>query len=159
MRAVLLIGLVFALAACDSAGPDTAESSRVPIDPLQLDYIDLNELSQDPDSLVGTWDWVASVTYFTAGPTPHLSTPDSLGYTQTLVFEDDGTVAFYEDGDLVRETTYTVARRTYGNGTQDARPSLRFEDGGYGEDFGVGGDLLVLDSTPVDGPQSRYRRR
>ena len=149
MRLLYVLSLALSLTACDSASD------------LDLDPIDLDGLSQDPTALVGTWDWVASVSYFTLDGTPALSTPASTGRSLTYVFDADGTVqitGFEQRATFARETTYTVERRTYGNGTTATRPSLRFGDGGS-EEFGTSGDLLVLDSTPVDGPQMRFRKR
>ena len=133
---------LLALAACDGSGAD--------LDPFSADLIDLDALSQDPDALVGTWDLVATLNAETGVVT--------AGADESVTFRRDGTATFTTSRS-VREVTYRVARRTYPNGTQDRRPSLQFDDGTYSEDFGTAGDLLVLDSTPVDGPQSRYRRR
>ena len=156
MRIALLLPVVLLVAACDTTGPTRAEVST-DFDPYRLTPIPLDSLSQEADPLIGTWEWVASVNYFTPSG-PALSTPESAGRSQSWTFRADGQALYYENDELVREVTYEVSPRTYGNGTSETRPSLRF-DGGYGEDFGTAGDLLVLDSTPVDGPQSRYRRQ
>ena len=141
-RALLFAALPLVLAACDGSATD--------FDPFTTDLIDLDALSQDPEALIGTWDLAASLNAETGVVT--------AGGSESVTFRRDGTATF-DSGRGTREVTYRVERRTYANGTRDARPSLQFDGGGYGEDFGTAGDLLVLDSTPVDGPQSRYRRR
>lgn len=156
MRIASLVALLAALVACDSTAPIQA-GLNTDFDPYQLEPIPLDSLSQDASALIGTWQWVASVNYFTPnGPT--LRTPESADRTQSWTFSADGRATYREDGEVVRATTYEVTRRTYGNGTTETRPSLRLGEG-YGNDFGIRGDLLVLDSTPVDGPQERYRRK
>ena len=138
-----LVALV-ALAACDGAS--------VEVDPLSPDLIDLRALSQDPDALIGTWDLVASLN--PEGGT--LTTPAQTGRTEAWTFRRDGTVTTVFGGDQVLVRDYRVARRP---GRGSGRATIEFDGGGYGEDFGMAGDVLVLDSSPVDGPQSRYRRR
>ena len=146
LRRLAVPALLLALAACDG--------SSDPIDPLSPDPIDLRTLSQDPAALVVTWDLVASLN----AETGVLTRPTDAD-RENLTLRADGT-ATLAYGDDRCETTYRVRRRTYGNGTRDALPSLLFGEGaGFGEYFGTAGDVLVLDSTPVDGPQSRYRRR
>ena len=148
MRAVAVLALL-TLAACDTAAPE--------IDPFSPDLIDLATLSQDADDLVGTWDLVAEAYYQTVDGRPVVSR--SSDGAETWTFRADGTATRVQVGDFVLETSYRVAPRDYDNGAQSDRPVLLFGDGGNSEDFGVADDVLVFDNTPVDGPQSRYRRR
>ena len=134
---------LLALAACDSQPAE--------FDPLSPDPISLDALSQDPGALVGTWDLVASLNAETG-----VLTRATEGFEQSVTFRADGTATFAY-GRSTREATYSVVRRA--NGTRDARPILEFDGGDSSEYFGTAGDLLVLDSTIVDGPQSRYVRR
>ena len=147
----LSVLVLLALAACDGQSAE--------VDPLSPDLIALDALSQDPDALIGTWDLVASLN----AETGMLSTPATTGWRETWTFRRDGTVTIATGtggSQTSRDTAYRVARRTYPNGTQDARARLLLGGAdGYSQDFGTAGDVLVLDSTPVDGPQSRYRRR
>ncbi len=141
MRGLLLALVV--LAACDTTAVDPGP-------------VDVRDLSQEPGALVGTWDWESSTYYYTATGAPVTQTPETTGHTETYVFEADGTVEVYRDGALERTETYEVKRRVYGNGTESDRPLLFI--GEHDVAFGIDGDLLVFDDTPVDGPLARYRR-
>lgn len=157
MRGLATLSLVLLLAACDTTGIDPVSSTPDPT--LGSDPIDLSTLSQDAKALIGVWEWMESVSYFTASGEPVRVTPESTGRTVRWMFSETGRAYYYENGELVRETTYEVRQRSYGNGQTDALPSIQFGDDGYGLDFGIEGDMLVLDSRPVDGPQSRFKRK
>ncbi len=158
-----LVLLLLALSACDTGGPARATSD---LDLLTPEPIDWRALSQNPASLIGTWDWVSSLSGEAPipGTTPQevgtaVLTPESSGRTETWIFRADGTATRLENGEVVFESGYRVRPRAYWNWTEDDFASIQFGDDGYGLDFGTDGDALILDSTPVDGPQSRYRRR
>lgn len=136
MRLALPLLALLALAACDGSESGGA-------DPFSPDLIDLRTLSQDPAALIGTWELVAYIP-----ESGDLFTTLITGRRETWTFRRDGTVTTVFDGDQILERRYRVQG---GN--------LQFDEGGYGEDFGTAGDVLVLDSTSVDGSQKRYRRR
>ena len=150
MRLPLFAVLALSLAACDGGVAD--------VDPLTPDFISVSELSQDPDDLVGTWELVAEVYYETIDGRPLVS-PASGSDVETWTFDRDGTAMRTENGAIVYRSTWRVVRQRAENGTRSERPSLLLGDGDYSEEFGTAGDVLVLDRTPYDGPQSRYRLR
>ena len=136
MRALVFASLL-ALAACDTATVDTE--------------------SADAAGIVGTWDWERSTYYETASGQPVTHTPATAGYTETYVFDADGSVAIYLNGALERSAPYAIRRRVYANGTQSEDVRLIIGDHDVG--FDVSGDRLVLDDRSVDGPLAHYRRR
>lgn len=148
------LALLLGISACD-----TADSARADLNLLTPEVIDWRTLSQDPADLVGTWELVASIYGETIDGREVVVTPESSGRTETWTFRADGTATQSRNGEVVFESDYRVARRAYFNWTEDDYASILFGDDGYGEDFGVARDVLILDRTPFDGPQSRYRRR
>lgn len=158
------LALLLGLTACDTASPARVTSD---LDLLTPEVIDWRTLSQDPDALVGTWDWVSSIGAEgfipgEDGPTfgEVVLTPESTGRTETWIFRADGTATILTNGEVTFERAYQVrGRGPNDEGTEDPYVSIQFESGGYGLDFGTDGDVLILDDMAVDGPQSRYRRR
>ena len=67
------------------------------------------------DKLVGEWFWVQS----TGGWTGGTITPDSVGYSIILSFEEDGTYRKFQNDTLVFICSYTIERKEYNTELRD----------------------------------------
>lgn len=129
--------LLFAASGCSLFGDDDP-----PYDgPLPLD---LAGFSRDSTQIVGTWEWRRSMVYNMRDGGFIVSTPESTGETETLVFTEDIAAEEYRNGALERRAEYATWQQL-------------FRDWYAGPPV-VRGDTLVTDSMPRDGPQTVYTR-
>jgi hypothetical protein len=126
---IAALALALALPACSLSGSDASPT---------ITPIDFSRYTQDPDQLVGTWQWERSTTYFTSSGRPDVRTPASTGETRRLVFTADDSVRVYRSDTLVERTT----RQHYLEGTQ----------------WGTRGDTLAISTAFRDGPERVYQR-
>lgn len=115
-------------------------------------------LTQDPELLVGTWEWQSSTYYFTVDGEPNKKTPESAGYTETLKFYAGGIVERYRNGELEEREPYEIKKQKYPNGTESEDPML-FMGGRGAAAFGVNREKLRISTAFRDGPESIYRRQ
>lgn len=131
LRAMGAVGLVagFALAGCET----------LPTSGLVLD-------------LVGEWEWEQSV----GGIAGVTNTPQSVGYTQRLIFRSDSSVDLMRNGALVKSVTFTVLPLPDA-GQWDvtySEPTIGFEM----QRAEVRSNLLILTDPCCDGFVSRFNR-
>ncbi len=67
------------------------------------------------DKIVDNWLWLQS----TGGWTGGTITPDSVGYSIILSFEEDGIYSKFQNDSLVTHCGYTVERKEYSNREHD----------------------------------------
>lgn len=116
-----------------------------------------DNLSQDPELLIGSWRWLSDTYYFTADGTPHHETPESAGYTLVLRFDEEGMVSTFRNGSLETVEPYEVKRQTHVDGTF-SEPILYIGEHGARAEFGVSDTKLLISTAFVDGPESIYER-
>jgi hypothetical protein len=57
------------------------------------------------ESIVGNWVWYET----TGGIAGVHETPENTGETRKVVFEDNGNITFYTNGEVTQSSTYTLA--------------------------------------------------
>lgn len=60
----------------------------------------------DYERIVGTWQWYET----SGGFAGVIETPETTGETRQVVFEEDGTVSFYKNGNVTLTSTYTLGK-------------------------------------------------
>ncbi|HEX8386255.1 MAG TPA: hypothetical protein VF576_08730 [Rubricoccaceae bacterium] len=135
-RLLLLFTLLAAGSACDS-GPDSSAPE---------------ELTQDPELLVGTWDWEQSVTCYSGTTGCFESTPALTGVTRRLTFTAGGMAEGYVNGSTFPSVPYRVEAGSL-------RILLSTNSSFVVDSFGVSRDRLVLLDPSPEGEETTYRRR
>jgi hypothetical protein len=116
-------------------------------------------LSQSEKQIVGQWNWIQSVYYYTVSGTPYVMNPDSLGYSVYLVFNEDGTFVTYRNFIPENPGTYWFETIKYDNGTESPlRLFTRENEYVKSVSFSVSADTLILDETEVDGAERVFVR-
>ena len=67
---------------------------------------------QDPEVnnlIVGKWEWIETINAWTGIK----YTPDTEGYTQTLIYKNDNTVESFKNGDFVDIELYQIKEIVY----------------------------------------------
>jgi len=134
------LAVVFALAACDTGGPEEPRPQP----------IDFSKFSKDSTLVEGRWAWQRSTGYFTPSGEPHTQMPASTDSTETLVFTEHAapkrvTLETYQNGDLKEQATYPTWQRLY-----EAEYDNFL--------FGVREDTLAISAAPRDGLERVYTR-
>jgi hypothetical protein len=101
------------------------------------------------DLIIGRWNWVNSVSPWTG----QISNPQTVGYSLTIEFTNDGIVKEYKDGTLSNSTNYIIEI----NSSVSNRNFLTYNSGIRSQVY-IENDSLVLNSAYVDGPVSTYIR-
>lgn len=107
-----------------------------------------------PELIVGEWGWVETINVWTGIK----YTPDSEGYTRTLIFRNDNTVESYKDGELISIVSYQTREIVYNPGDPDSDTAMKLiikESESY---FSIDYDTLTISQAHVDGPVSKYKR-
>ena len=114
-------------------------------------FVDTYRFSKDTSLVVGTWDWAYSNQNSFRGPCIRHS-PRTEGYSMSRVFTTDGEMRRSQAGEVVEEGRYYFEE----SGLDETGVSIYI---GSPLRFGVSADTLILDGSPVDGPQEVYVRR
>ena len=102
------------------------------------------------DLIIGRWDWVNSVSPWTG----QVSNPQTVGYSLTIEFTNDGIMKEYKDGTLSNSTNYIIEI----NSSESNRNFLTYNSGIRSQVY-IDNDSLILNAAYVDGPVSTYIRK
>lgn len=112
---------------CSVSGPENP--------PPSVDWVDFSKFATDTTELVGEWTWVRTRC---CDKNLKVVTPKTTKKNQSLVFEENGTVEFYQNEVLEEQTTY--------------------KDYLHRAQWGLRGDTLAISWAHLDGPESVYVR-
>jgi hypothetical protein len=116
-------------------------------------------LTDSEKQIIGHWNWIESVYYYTVSGIPYVMNPDSLGYSVQIEFNEDGTFATFRN--LLPESSgsYWFETIKYENGTESPlRLFTREDEYVKSVTFSVSADTLILDETEVDGAKRVFHR-
>ena len=109
--------------------------------------------------IIGEWDWIESVYYYTISGIPYVLNPDTVGYSQKHVYLHDGTLKIYRNDILETSGSYWFDKIIYSNGTEsDLRLFTQKDDYLNSVIFRITKDTLLLDNTEVDGAKRVFIR-
>ena len=116
-------------------------------------------LSESERRIIGEWNWIESVYYYTVSGVPYVMNPDTLGYPITCRFEEDGTYRIFRNATLDNSGVYWFGTIKYDNGTvSPLRLFTREDEYIKSVNFSFSGDTLFLDETEVDGAKRIFLR-
>jgi hypothetical protein len=95
------------------------------------------------NSIIGEWQWIKSVGSIAGG----IYTPQSEGYTQTLVFKENGHVLHYRDSILITNSAYSYSGDT-----------LYIDTNGFAQFISIKDDKMVISDACADCFVSDYQR-
>ena len=75
-------------------------------------------LSESEKQIIGQWNWIESVYYYTVSGIPYVMNPDSLGYSVQIGFNGDGTYSVFRNSLSEDSGTYWFETIKYENGTE-----------------------------------------
>jgi hypothetical protein len=120
---------------------------------------DIN-LMESERQILGQWNWIESIYYYTVSGTPYIMNPDSLGYSVQIEFNGDGIFTTYRNALPESSGTYWFETVKYENGTESAlRLFTREDEYVKSVDFSIAADTLIIDETEVDGAKRIFIRR
>ncbi len=116
-------------------------------------------LSESERKIVGEWNWIESVYFYTMSGLPYIINPDTIGYSVTCRFEADGTFSMFRNAAPDHTGTYWFETIRYDNGTESPL-RLFTQEGEYlkSVNFYFSADTLFLDETEVDGAKRIFLR-
>ncbi len=118
-----------------------------------------NYQTTSEEMIIGEWDWIESVYYYTMSGLPYILNPDTVGYSQKHIYLPDGTLKIYRDDILETSGNYWFDRIIYSNGTEsDLRLFTQKDDYSNSVMFRITKDTLLLDNTEVDGAKRIFIR-
>jgi hypothetical protein len=110
--------------------------------------------------IIGEWEWLESVYYYTMSGTPYIMNPDTVGYFMKHVYLLDGTLKIYKNDILETSCSYWFDKIVYPNGTEsDLRLMTQKDDFVKSVKFSINNDTLVLDNTEVDDAKRIFVRK
>ena len=116
-------------------------------------------LSESEKQIIGQWNWIESVYYYTVSGTPYVMNPDSLGYSVQIEFNEGGSFSTYRNSLPEGSGTYWFETIKYENGTESPlRLFTREDEYVKSVNFSISADTLVLDETEVDGAKRVFVR-
>jgi len=116
-------------------------------------------LSESESRIIGEWNWIESVYYYTVSGVPYVMNPDTLGYSITCRFDEDGTYRIFRNATLDNAGVYWFETIKYDNGTESPlRLFTREDEYIKSVNFSFSGDTLILDETEVDGAKRIFLR-
>jgi hypothetical protein len=116
-------------------------------------------LSGSEKQILGQWNWIESVYYYTVSGTPYVMNPDSLGYSVYMTFKEDGTFETFRNFIPESAGTYWFETIKYDNGTESPlRLFTREDEYVKSVNFSISADTLILDETEVDGAKRVFVR-
>ena len=116
-------------------------------------------LSESERRIIGEWNWIESVYYYTVSGIPYVMNPDTLGYSITCRFEEDGTYHIFRNATPDNSGVYWFETIKYDNGTESPlRLFTREDEYIKSVNFSFSEDTLFLDETEVDGAKRIFLR-
>jgi hypothetical protein len=116
-------------------------------------------LTESERQIIGEWNWVESVYYYTVSGIPYVMNPDTLGYSITCRFEENGTFSVFRNAAPDNTGSYWFETVKYDNGTESPlRLFTREDEYIKSVNFSFSGDTLILDETEVDGAKRVFIR-
>ncbi|MEJ2697782.1 MAG: hypothetical protein P8013_14180 [Candidatus Sulfobium sp.] len=111
-------------------------------------------VSESNESIVGSWVW-----YETSGGLAGVhETPEITGESRKVVFEDNGKVTFYTNGEMIFSSTYTLATEKTII-AEDPLPVVKVEGNSFIYAYSFPSpDELTLQENVFDGFTYKYRR-
>jgi hypothetical protein len=110
--------------------------------------------------IIGEWEWLESIYYYTMSGIPYIMNPDTVGYSLKHVYLLDGTLKIYKNDILETSSIYWFDRIEYPNGTEsDLRLMTQKDDFIKSVKFSITNDTLILDSTDVDDARRIFVRK
>jgi len=115
--------------------------------------------SESEKQIIGQWNWIESVYYYTVSGIPYVMNPDSLGYSVQIEFNGDGTYSVFRNSLPEDSGTYWFETIKYENGTESPLRIFTQEDEYIKSvNFSLSADTLILDETEVDGAKRIFYR-
>ena len=105
--------------------------------------------------IVGKWEWIETINAWTGIK----YTPDTEGYTRTLIYKNDNTVEAYKNGDLVDIEIYQIRKIVYDPQDPNSETAMVLIINDSESHFTIRDDTLFVSQAHVDGPASRYKRK
>lgn len=116
-------------------------------------------LSDTEKQILGQWNWIESVYYYTVSGIPYVMNPDSIGYSVYLIFKENGSFETYRNFIQESSGTYWFETIKYENGTESPlRLFTQEEEYVKSVNFSLLADTLILDETEVDGAKRIFAR-
>jgi hypothetical protein len=116
-------------------------------------------LSESEKKITGAWNWIESMYFYTVSGTPYVMNPDTLGYTITYEFRENGSFTIYRNSVPENKGTYWFETIKYDNGTESQLRLFTQEDEYIKSvSFSFSGDTLIFDETEVDGAKRKFVR-
>jgi hypothetical protein len=110
--------------------------------------------------IIGEWEWLESVYYYTMSGTPYIMNSDTVGYSMKHVYLLDGILKIYKNDILETSCSYWFDKIVYSNGTEsDLRLMTQKDDFVKSVKFSINNDTLVLDNTEVDDAKRIFIRK
>ena len=101
--------------------------------------------------IIGEWNWIESVYYYTMSGRPYVMNPDTVGYTVKHVYLFDGKFKIYRNNILETTGSYWFDKIIYPNGTEsDLRLFTNKDNYIKSVNFQIKDDTLIVDNTEVD---------
>jgi hypothetical protein len=116
-------------------------------------------LTKAEKQIIGEWNWLESIYYYTISGVPYVINPDTLGYKITYLFDNNDNYKIFRNSSLDSEGVYWFETIQYENGT-DSPLRLFTQEDGYikSVNFSFSGDTLFFDETEVDGAKRIFVR-
>ncbi len=115
--------------------------------------------SNSEQLIIGEWEWIESVYYYTISGRPYILNPDTVGYTIKHVYLPDGTFKIYRNNIPESSGSYWFDKIIYPDGTEsDLRLFTHKDDYLRSSDFSISNDTLLIDNTEVDDAKKVFAR-
>ncbi len=110
--------------------------------------------------IIGEWEWIESVYYYTISGIPYILNPDTVGYSLKNVYLPDGTLKIYKNDILETSCSYWFDKVVYPNGIEsELRLLTQKDDFTKSVKFEIKNDTLILDNTEVDDAKRIFIRK
>ena len=101
--------------------------------------------------IIGEWNWVESVYYYTMSGQPYVLNPDTVGYSIKHVYLSDGTFKIYKNDITESSGNYWFDKIIYPDRTEsDLRLFTQKDDYIRSVNFRIKDDTLCIDNTETD---------
>jgi hypothetical protein len=109
--------------------------------------------------IIGEWNWIESVYYYTISGKPYVLNPDTVGYSIKHVYLPDGKFKIYRNDILESSGDYWFDKIIYPDGTEsDLRLFTNKDDYLKSLNFRMKNDTLFIDNTEVDDAKKVFVR-
>jgi hypothetical protein len=109
--------------------------------------------------IIGEWNWIESVYYYTISGEPYILNPDTVGYSIKHMYLPDGTFKIFRNNILESSGDYWFDKIIYPEGTEsDLRLFTNKDDYLKSVNFRIKNDTLLIDNTEVDDAKKKFVR-